>query len=481
MKVPKRLLWNFVSAMLLQAVFGCRLFPMAPLEVVRVWLDSPQRISVEFSAPPDPARFEAAVLLQKNDRTVHGRVSVEGVAAHFYPDEPVDRRHPYRFTVSTVAEDMHGNTLRRPLAHEFGPQPDDSPLRVAAAATRPHTVTLSFSEAVAPDALYGHLQIAPDRRYRIEFADRGRTAHVVFLSPDAPENEHSLRVMQGLTGARGGVLPAAFEYRSPEIDVTESTQEVTLHFHEPGFDTTSITPVAGYTEPDLLPTYEHYGRSTTVEIEFAEAVRAADVEQAIRISPEVPVTITTGAGTHVHEARVDLGGPLDAGTLYRIEIGTRVRDREGRFLPHVLFAGIKPLEHEFQPLQVEEIRFDGEVLVDGGTLDLGGFVPHTDIQFAEIEIALAHGAGATVSSVDVARAFRIYAWANSARFRLISLTRTTESQTETRFRLRLEVTDEAGRFGIVSVYLLQELTDSLGNELEQDWRVDLNQIGGPKP
>jgi hypothetical protein len=479
MQAGKRLLLSAVCPFILIAFVGCRLFPMAPLEVVRVATDHPQRISVEFSAPPDPARVEAAMLLRKNDMTVHGRVSVEGTIAHFVPDEPVDSSQRYRFTVSTRAEDIHGNALRFPYLHEFGAGQDEAPLRIAAEATSPHSVTLSFSEPVAPDTLYEHLRVMPDRRHRIEFADTGETVRIVFLSPTTPNSERSLRVMQGMRGSRGSVLGSTFEYTSPALGAVESPQRITLHFYEPDSEAASLSPTAGYTHPDLLPTYERYGRNTAIRIEFANPVRSADVERAIRISPRMPVTVSMDPATHVHQAHLELEGPLDADTLYTLEIGRDLHDRDGEALPRSLYAGIRPLESDYSPLRVEELRFAGERLTDGGVLDLGGFAPHTDIQFAEVEMVLTHAASATVSTVDVARAFRIRAWANSARFRLIAVTREPESPTAARFRLQLEVTDEVGRFGIVSVYLLQGLADSLGNTLEQEWRVDLNQIGAP--
>lgn len=417
--------------------------------------------------------------LRKNDLTVHGRVSVEGVIAHFFPDEPLDSSQRYRFTVSTRAEDIHGNALPLPYVHEFGAGQDDTPLRITAQATRPHTITLSFSEPVAPDALYEHLRVVPDRRHRIEFTDTGDTVRVVFLSPAAPQQGRSLRVDRGMSGTRGGVLRTAFEYTSPAIGAAESPQQVTIHFHEPDTDETSLSPAAGYTPSDLLPTYEHYGRDTAIRIEFARPVRSADLERAIHISPRVPVTVSMDTATHVQQAHLNITGPLDAHTLYTLELAASLHDRDGEALPQALYAGIRPLESEFAPLRVDEMRFAGELLADGGTMDLGGFAPHTDTQFAEVEMVLTHAASATVSPVDVARAFRIRAWANSARFRLISVTRETESQTAARFRLRVEVTDEVGRFGIVSVHLLRDLADSLGNTLEREWRVDLNQIGGP--
>lgn len=479
MQIAKRLLLPAVCALVLAALVGCELFPVVPLEIVNVSIDRPQRISVEFSAPPDPARVEAAMQLRKNDMTVHGRVSVEGVIAHFFPDEPVDSSQRYRFTVSTRAEDIHGNALRLPYVHEFGGVQNGTPLRITAEDTHAHTITLSFSEPVVPDALYEHLRVVPDRRHRIEFTDTGDAVRVVFLSPEALQQRRSLRVVQGMSGTRGGVLRTAFEYTIPATGVVESPQQVTLYFHEPGSDETSLTPAAGYTTSDLLPTYEHYGHDTTIRIEFARPVRSADVERAIRISPRVPVTVSMDPATHVQQVHLDLTGPLEAHTLYTLEVAASLYDGDGEAMSQALYAGIRPLASEFAPLRVEEMRFAGELLADGGTLDLRGFAPHTDTRFAEIEMILAHAASSTVSSLDVARAFRIRAWANSARFRLIAVTRETESQTAARFRLRLEVTDEVGRFGIVSVHLLQGLADSLGNTLEREWRVDLNQIGGP--
>lgn len=81
--------------------------------------------------------------------------------------------------------------------------------------------------------------------------------------------------------------------------------------------------------------------------------------------------------------------------------------------------------------------------------------------------------------MDLVRHFRVRAHSGSARFSLIAATGEAMEAGRTRFRIRVAVLDEAGRFGIVSLSILRGLTDTIGNVMETEWRVNLNQTGGP--
>lgn len=451
-------------------VASCSLFPMGPLEVQSVATD-PRSVTVEFSRPPDPARAEAAFLLQEDGRTVYGRMTIDDRTMVFHPERTLDFEKPLRVNISTRAEDLHGNALRVPFLYRFGRHAETAPLHIEATEPSNTIVALSFSEPIRPEAVYGHVHVIPDGRYRIDFDDAGQNLRFEFLSAIGSPEPHTIRIADGLTGARGGTLEQPFEYHRQGRNEPADALDVVFSFVSTGHD--SVTA-----ENDTN-TFEEFTRDTNLHLTFTKPVRADDLPGAIRIDPRTPVEIDAGAGAYLTEATIRFPGQLDHTTEYQLTVGARVQDIYGQSIESPRSVRFRAREESFRQPVVEAMYFDGLELVDGGVLDLSDFAPHTARAQAEFTVLLRHAEHGGVAVMDLVRHFRVRAHSGSARFSLIAATGEAMEAGRTRFRIRVAVLDEAGRFGIVSLSILRGLTDTIGNVMETEWRVNLNQTGGP--
>ncbi len=470
-----------VFLILVMTSAGCRFFSMRPLQVLTVDVTDPQSLLIEFSAVPDLPRVEAALLLRQRNRAVHGRIVQNRETIRFLPERPLDSGERYTLSISTRAEDIHGNSLERPYVHEFGPDRTDEAFEISAAPGDEREILLSFSHPIRPPALFEHLSVHPEQRYRVEIADSGAEALIILLSPLLPDREVTVSIGRGMPAADGRMLGERFTYALPDSHADAPSQVVLLCVSFPADVSGCAAMSVDSDSPALVPGLEDFDRDTEFSLRFSVPVYATDLSRMLTISPAVPLHLDLDPGIHVSEVGVRVLSSLDPSTEYVLELGENLRDHHGRTIGRSRFATLRPAARDYRKPSVAVIRFGGNELSDGGLLDLSAFFPHTDERRGALHIYLDHAENATVSALEVIRHFRILTWSNSARFRLMSATADILSPGSTRVRASLEIVDEAGRFGVVSMQLRPGLSDSLGNLLEREWRIDLNQIGGPSP
>lgn len=472
---------SMVVLLLVVISVGCRFFSMRPLQVLAVDVADPQGLLIEFSAIPDLPRVEAALFLRQRNRAVYGRISRAGTTIRFLPDHPLDPDERYTLTISTRAEDVHGNALERPYIHEFGPDRTLEAFEISAAPAGDREILISFSHPISPHALYEHLSVHPEQRYRIEVADSGVTALIVLLSAPRSDREVSVSIGRGMPAADGRLLGERFTYVLPDSHAEAPPQVISLCVLFPADVSGCAAMSVDSGDPAPVPGLEDFDRDTVFSLRFAVPVYAADLSRVLTISPTVPLHLDLSPGIYVTEVGVRVHSSLDPSTDYVLELAESLRDHHGRTTGHSSFAKLRPAARDYRDPSVAAIQFEGTALSDGGLLDLSAFFPHTEERQGTLHIYLDHAENATVSALEVFRHFRILTWSNSARFRLVSASAEALSPGSTRVRMGLEIIDEAGRFGVVSMQLRDGLSDSLGNLLEREWRIDLNQIGGPSP
>ncbi len=192
---------------------------VAPEAVASVW--------VEFSTEMDRSQAEGALSLTEDGEVLDGRFawSAGGRRLSFTPGAPIRGARSYDLRVTTVAEDLYGNSLRRELNVSFSTGTEDVAPEVVsffpadgAVLEDPLTpVEITFSEAIDRESFYGAFLIRPRIAGAFAWAAGDTAVSFAPISPYTGGADYTVRLEADATDISGNRLiqPVVVGFRLP--------------------------------------------------------------------------------------------------------------------------------------------------------------------------------------------------------------------------------------------------------------------------
>lgn len=279
-------------------------------------------IVVVFSKEMDTIKTSNEFSLSSDTGTVEGYFSwsPDGKRLGFQPARSLGEATLYRIAISSAAEDIHGNDLRKSHSSVFSVSADLVPPTLTSY-TPPNDTTVApdavislvFSEAIDLNSLYGGVSISPPLEGRYSWDAAHALITFTPLYPMPFGTTYAVTVNTDIRDASGNRLAdTAFFNFTVGDDFTKPTLAV------------SQPPSPGPWSEDI----ENQGveKSGDIVILFSEQIAVSELRSAITISPAASFFIDTDAGHTT--AYLKFIEPLESEAHYTLGISPTITDTQ---------------------------------------------------------------------------------------------------------------------------------------------------------
>ena len=522
-------------ATLLATLFAgtsCRLTNMRPLEITQ-WspetavvedpaaLDS---ISITFSALPDEPRAESAFALAADGSPLSGRFEWDAGTMRFVPDEPIRLGVDYLVTVTGEAQDLNGNALAADFEHAFATRTDSVRPRVErsvpadgeAVPTEGARLAIEFSEPIDRDRFYASLSLSPSLRYAAEWRAGDAVAVLHFMEALTGQEEYTVSLGTELADLHGNTLAEPFDTvirADPDVDGGEpveprlisalaSFESAPAEWLESNLiDPPELTIYPSDQAESTAPALESWERFWKVELLFNTPVSRSDVESAIDLDPELPLSIEPRFAEFSDRFVLGPDGGFVFDRDYTLRMEGSVRSDRGAEARIERFTRFRVNGAGSRPVEVRTVTFledpgDGTIvgpLVADDELDLAAYDPVSggeEIGF--FDLYLAPAAGSRFDRFETAGAVSFDISNIAAEIEVVNVTvspigegsdfepspEPAPEADEQIVRISAAIEDLENS-GIVTVSIAQTLSDTYGNGFDEPWQLRLNQVSSP--
>jgi len=421
-------------------------------------------ISLRFTSEMDPEATERAFELTRDGRPVAGRFAWNGRSMRFHPDVPVTSGSLYRFSVSTVAQDRYGNSLKGPFSFEFRTGTDDrsplinrhSPEAGAQHVGRREAIRVWFSEPVARESFLRAFEISP--RISGGLGWEADDAAVTFTPAEAYQVNTEYRISVGteLIDRSGNRLASPLEFR----------------FHTGPLETLAATAVAVLGSERKLQPVEMLWSNTGIEtndgfsVLFNRAVTMEERETVLRVTPRRDYRLSwEPAGSR---AIIEFPSGLVRGEYYHLSF------------PEATYRIAVDGPRTRSP-EVAEVRFNSDLEAEGTEfvkLELNDIIDLQNSSAAAFELDITHAIDTVLEPARFLEQFSLASSnaAVSVRIRSIDL-RMTETPDQSHRLTTVHLTASTVTYpvsGTLTLRLSDRFTDSAGNRKASPFALSLN-------
>ncbi|TAL39329.1 MAG: hypothetical protein EPN93_01975 [Spirochaetes bacterium] len=290
------------------------------------------RIVVSFSEEMDRASAANAVRVSSGDRTVECAPRWEGRVLHLEPRTTLTHGQ-YRITVSSGAEDAHGNDLECAVVSEFFAGNDFVSPRVVSVSPAdghqgtPDAIVISFSEPVRDESVAAGVTLSPGTALLREYSPDGTVLTLRPYYGFEPGTRYTLRVSREVCDLKGN--PLIDEWTSGFVAGSDIEPPCLECVSDPG---PGIYAVREGTRARLSPDNSVMGlmeKDADLEIFFSEPMDRDGTADAISISPSmgtVATWSTDGRGVTLGRAHGEFYEPM---TWYTLVVRSGASDPAG--------------------------------------------------------------------------------------------------------------------------------------------------------
>jgi hypothetical protein len=491
-------------ALALQAL-SCSLFFLPPLRIV-AWSPAVAHpdpaggveVWVEFSAPVDKTKAEAAFTLKEGSTVLPGSFTWQGNRMTFLPLEAISAGKDYELIVLDTVETARGVSLEADFHFDFSTKRDSgrpvvlscAPANNARIDDRYAPIVIVFSEQVDQPSFYRAFSLSPRVDGSFAWSSDSATCTFTPLQPYAWQTEYLLTIQRELTDIDGNSLAEQFSSRfSLGSDTTPP-------------EVTSVGNVAGGVPgSEFIPADDPLDGAVTVKelwecgwgfaVRFSEPVMPDSLESYLNFSPGW---------------RYELDGPSEAGdyfilqpqerlaydTLYTLTVRQGVTDQQGNKTPEDLAYRFRTNGAASKPPAVARLRFrlnpadppesaayaeyapqDAFLSLNLASFPVGSTLPG----YIDCYFTLAAGAG--INLMSLMEAFSISTTNGCASFAITGMQASGFAQPQPEpvagaapARIHLDISNGAAS-GIVTLKLSADLVDSSGNPIAAAWQLPL--------
>lgn len=267
---------------------SCGSWFLPPLEVLSITTDTV--VTITFSKEPTRNSIEKAFTLTENNSVQKGSFSFKGNSVVFKPVNGIKQSCDYEITITTLAEDTHGNSLREDFRYFFSTKVSTvnptiisiTPSNNSELETPPESIKVVFSKPVNTSSFVNALKITPNVNFVLDWAN---DYTVVTINPTAPlslATRYVVNITTSLVDMENNELKETYtstflnglDKTPPNITALWQTSLSTIGHLEKGQLTTNIPSEA------------------EIKIEFDEIIQINSVLNNISITPTINYTVT---------------------------------------------------------------------------------------------------------------------------------------------------------------------------------------------
>ena len=283
-------------------------------------VDADTFVTVIFSEPMDTLKTTNEFSLDSEAGKVEGRFiwSPDGKRLDFQPAHKLLESTLYRISISSAAEDINGNDLRRTHSSVFSVSSDLLPPVLIAftpsndtCVPPDSTISLVFSEPIDLDSLYGGISISPPIEGRFSWDASHSIIAFTPLYPMPYGSTYAITINSDIRDRSGNRLAKeAFFNFTVGGDFIRPTLQV------------SQPPSSEIWSEDC----ENHGveKDGGILILFSEEVSSIGLHEAVTISPPVSFYVDTSPGRTM--AHIKFIEPLESEAHYTLRISTAITD-----------------------------------------------------------------------------------------------------------------------------------------------------------
>jgi hypothetical protein len=491
--------------MLALQTLSCSLFFIPPIRIV-AWspaVEHPSPASavevwVEFSAPVNKTKAEAAFTLKEGSAVQAGSFSWKGNRMTFLPLQGISEGKDYEMTVSETVENDLGVSLEADFHFRFSTKSEKvrpwvssfSPPNAAIIDDLYQPLVIVFSEKMDPPSVYRAFSVSPQTPGSFIWSADGAQCTFTPLQPYAWQTEYVVTIQREACDIDGNSLPDDFTSRfrvgsdtaPPAVSSVRNTVEgtagsVLLTADDPGDPAVTIT--------------DSWECGWGIEVLFSEPVLRESIESYLLFSPGWRYSIDCPS---LASDRFNLQPEerLAYDTVYTLTVRQGVTDEQGNKTPADAFYRFRSNGSASAPPAVARLRFrlnpaDPPAAAEYAeygpndaflSLDLTEFPAGSTVAtYLDLYLSLAQGAGFNLMSLM--DAFSVSATNGCATFIIpaMQVTGFADPQPEpiagaTVVRIELGVTNGTTS-GVVTLKLSADLIDSSGNPIASAWQLPL--------
>jgi hypothetical protein len=481
----------------------CSLFFIQPIRIV-AWspavahpsLAGGVQVWVEFSAPVDKTKAEAAFALKEGATVMAGSFAWQGNRMSFLPHAAISAGKDYEMTVSNTVENDLGVSLEADFHFDFSTKSGTTRPAVASFTPANHAViddrntaiVVVFSEKVEAPSFYRAFSVSPRVDGVFAWSADGTTCTFTPIRPYAWQTEYLVTI--------GGEL----------ADGESLAEDFASRFYVGG-DTTppavaGVRNVVGGSagsqliDPDdpgdaLLTVKESWECSWGIEVRFSEPVLRDSIENYLVFTPGWRYTIESlsiSSDSYILEP----SERLRFDTVYTLTVRQGVTDEHGNKTPADTVYRFRTNGYASRPPAPARVRFRRNPADPPASasyseyaphdaflsLDLAGFPAGSTVPtYIDLYFSLAQGAG--VNLMSLMEAFSVSTTNGCAAIAITAMQASGFADPQpapvsgaTPVRIHLDISNGVAS-GLVTWKLSGELIDSAGNPIAAPWQLPL--------
>ncbi|GHV55841.1 hypothetical protein AGMMS49579_19560 [Spirochaetia bacterium] len=279
---------GITGLILLCLIFSCASWLLPQMEILSVSTEGDIRIS--FSAPPTEASIRKAFSMTEDGTSLQGEFFFNDSDVIFKPLNGLRENREYSILISTVAEDIKGNSLTKDFRYRFhtkenlkGPRIIRvEPQNETSLTLPPAAITVFFSGPVDTNSFTEALRLSPSVTHVLEWNEACSTVRIIPVKPLTPGTRYTITVSTALMDLSRNKLLLPFN--STFLYGTDRSPPRCYLSRESSSNTT------GNLIPGTLN--EHIPSDSKLKISFDKEVSIESLAGFIGISPALGMTVT---------------------------------------------------------------------------------------------------------------------------------------------------------------------------------------------
>jgi len=382
-------------------ILSCGDWLLPPLEIVSISTEG--NIMVAFSTQPSNESIKKAFSMTEDGQSVSGHFIFNDKTVIFAPINGLRPNCAYYITITTMAEDMKGNSLTRDFEYTFFTKQNiDAPYILnidpeneSNLTVSPDKISLVFSKPIDTISFEKALSITPTVTYVFEWNTEDTSVDIIPIKPLSEGTRYTLTVNTALTDKFKNTLLTSFistflygNDKNPPI--------ISIGWETP--DSVSGALISEAINKDIPSDSE-------LIIEFDKRVIIDSIAGLIEINPSVSITVTPDL-IEKNSARVKLNQKPEWNKNYTLKMKKGITDIFGNktetdFLYPIIFNAEKH----------RPVTFAGGALNNNSDYVL--INSSTDYSSLTLDVTYFDPSGHTEKSTELYYAFRISAEADS--------------------------------------------------------------------
>jgi hypothetical protein len=453
---------------------------------------------VEFSAPVNKTKAEAAFTLKEGSSVLTGSFSWQGNRMFFLPLQGISEGKDYEMTVSDTVENDLGVSLEADFHFSFTTKSETvrpwvssfSPANDAVIDNLYQPMVVVFSEKMDPPSLYRAFSMSPQTPGSFAWSADGTQCTFAPLRPYAWQTEYVVTIRREACDADGNSLPEDFTSRF-SVGSDTAPPAVSSVRNTVGGTAGSVFVVADDPGDAAVTVTDSWECDWGIEVLFSEPVMRESIESYLVFSPGWRYSIDCPSLTS-DRFILQPAERLSFDTVYTLTVRQGVTDEHGNKTSGESFFRFRSNGSASTPPAVARLRFrrnpaDPPAAAEYAeygpndaflSLDLTEFPAGSIVTtYLDLYLALAQGAG--INLMSLMEAFSVSTTNGCAAFVIPAMQVSSFADPQPEpiegvavARIELGITNGTAS-GVVTLKLSADLLDSAGNPIAAAWQLPL--------